>query len=63
MSAEEYLAIEEERDKVMITSLRNIGNGYTGHTVGVTKQKLINKLIVAGIVEDGETVYFEEMER
>ncbi|MFL2133029.1 hypothetical protein [Desemzia sp. FAM 23990] len=61
--SEEFLAIEEERGRIMVTSLRNSGNGYTGHTIEISKQNLINKLIVSGVLEDGETIYFEEIRK
>ncbi|MED1125260.1 hypothetical protein [Bacillus atrophaeus] len=54
------LTIEGDSNSAIITVLQEKGDGFTGLSAGISKQELVNKLILEGILEDGETVHLDE---
>ncbi|PAE27895.1 hypothetical protein CHI07_17005 [Paenibacillus sp. 7884-2] len=58
------LMIEGDKKSIIVTVLEETENGnFTGLSSAVPKQELINLLIEEDILEEGETVYLEEVMR
>lgn len=57
------LMIEGDRKSIIVTVLEETENGnFAGLSSTITTQELINRLIEEGALEDGETVYLEEVQ-
>ncbi|MCC2248908.1 hypothetical protein JUJ52_02915 [Virgibacillus sp. AGTR] len=54
------VTIEGNKKSVIITVLEGVGNGYKGLSASISKEVLVNKLIQEGVLEDGESVHFDE---
>ncbi|GEN87225.1 hypothetical protein [Oceanobacillus sojae] len=57
------ITIEGDKKSLIVTVLEETENGnFAGISSEITKQELINRLIEEGALEDGETVYLEEVQ-
>ncbi len=57
------ITIEGNKKSIIVTVLEETENGnFAGLSSTISTQKLINILIEEGALEDGETVYLEEVQ-
>ncbi|GGP17360.1 hypothetical protein [Oceanobacillus neutriphilus] len=57
------ITIEKDKKSIIVTVLEETENGnFAGLSSTITTQELINRLIEEGALEDGETVYLEEVQ-
>lgn len=57
---ETILSVEGTKEEFDLTILTPVeGRGYVGTSHTMTVKELINKLIEEGILEDGESVWYE----
>ena len=54
------ITIEGDKNSLIVTVLEEREGGYIGSSVSLSKTELLNKLIEEGIIEDGETIHFDD---